>query len=39
VDRQQLAGLGERLPVQNLGNLSKQGDRYLSGLFTAGAPL
>jgi transposase len=32
-----LADLDERLPDQNLGSLSKQGDRYLSDLFTAGA--
>jgi hypothetical protein len=35
--RQQMADLGERLLVQNLGSISKQGDRYLGGLFTFGA--
>ena len=35
--RQQMADLGERLLVQNLGSISKQGDRYLRSLFTAGA--
>jgi hypothetical protein len=36
--RQQLAGFRRAPAVQNLGSLRKQGDRYLSGLFTAGAP-
>jgi hypothetical protein len=35
--RQQMADLGERFLVQNLGSISKQGDRYLGGLFTFGA--
>jgi hypothetical protein len=26
-----MADLGERLLVQNLGSISKQGDRYLGG--------
>jgi hypothetical protein len=32
-----MADLGERLLVQNLGSISKQGGRYLGGLFTFGA--
>ena len=32
-----MADLGERLLVQNLGSISKQGDCYLGGLFTFGA--
>jgi hypothetical protein len=32
-----MADLGERFLVQNLGSISKQGDRYLGGLFTFGA--